>query len=456
MAEYSPSFLSLEERVLSYMDGEGMLKALPSGVLLALSGGADSVFLLHILARLAEKRPFRLFALHVHHHLRGAEADRDAAFCVTAASKLSVPCALHDVDVLAEAERGGVEAAARRLRYRSLRSEKERLGLGVVATAHHATDHLETLLYQMLRGGGIRALLGIRPMQGDLMRPLLVLSRKEIEEALLTSHIPYVTDTTNEDRAYTRNRLRGEVLPPLVSALPSAERGARRLSEALSHDAALLDSLADEALLAAPRMGEGIEADYLRKLPEALRRRLFVRLYEEKRGSALSDVPLEHTHITALSRLLLSDRPSFSLSVPCRLYARLRDGSFFFAEAAGEEPSLSERPLYEGENTLPGGFTVTLSYRLGDAILHCSSKLYKIDIMVAFSRDIIEGELTVRGRIPGDAYFFRGHTHSLKTLYNEKKIPLAARPHLPLICDQGGILWMPLCPVREKGGGDTE
>ncbi len=454
MPVYSASFLAAEKRALSYMREEGMTAALGGGVLLALSGGADSVFLLHLLARLAARRPFPLFALHVHHHLRGEEADRDAAFCRLAAAALGISCSVVDVNVRAEAGRGGIEAAARRLRYRALEEERLLRGVAVVATAHHATDHLETVLYQMLRGGGIRAMLGVRPMQGRRMRPLLCLSRKEIAEALESSHIPYVTDTTNEDCAYTRNRLRKEVLPPLLAALPSAERGARRLSEALLCDAALLDELAEGALLAAPRERNGIAAAYLAELPEALRRRLIVRLYETVRGDEALDVPLEHTHITTLSRLLRERRTTFSLAVPFGLYARLSGGFFFFAEGkAAALPPLSQTPLREGENALPGGFTVTLSY-VGDEVrVHCSSKLYKIDTAVAFSRDIIKGELTVRGRAAGDAYFFRGHTHSLKKLYNEKKLPLSARPHFPIVCDGAGILWMPLCPVREKAVG---
>ncbi len=458
MAEYSSLFLRAEARALAYMEKEGMLPLFKGGVLLALSGGADSVFLLHVLARLARKRAFSLFALHVHHHLRGAEADRDADFCRSITKELSVPFSVTHVDVLAASARGGVEAAARRLRYDALRKEQSRRVAAMIATAHHATDHLETVLHQMLRGGGVRALLGVRPMQGALVRPLLCLSRKEIEAALLSSHIPYVTDKTNEDGAYTRNRLRKDVLPPLLAALPSAERSAMRLSEALSHDAALLDLLAEEALKTAPRKESGVSATYLKELPEALRRRLIVRLYECERGEEDFDVPIEHTHIVAISRLLMTGRTAFSLSVPHHLYARLSDGFFFFTKgkAASADAPLLPTSLAEGENSLPGGFTVTLSRGRDEIRVHCSSKLYKIDTEAAFSPAIINGELTVRGRVAGDAYSFGGHTHLLKKLYNEKKIPLSARPYLPLLCDKAGIVWMPLCPVREKAAKDIE
>lgn len=451
--ELSAAFLEAEARTLTYMDSVGILSRLRGGVLVALSGGADSVFLLFVLLRLSKKEGFSLRTVHIHHHLRGGEADRDAAFCEELTASLSVshstvhihPYAAGDLD-------GGLEAVCRRLRYAALREELASSGLGVIATAHHATDQLETVLHRMLRGGGARALVGIRPVHGDLVRPLLSITKAEIEAALLSSHLRFVTDSTNQDKTYTRNYLRAEVLPRLSRVVPMPERAVLRMSEALSHDAALLDKLAEEALSSAPRVGEGIAADYLRSLPEAIRRRILVLLYERARDAGAFEIAIEHTHVVTLSRLLLSGRDRFSLAVPNRLFGRLSEGGFAFVRSSqGVTGGGGETiPLAMGENRLPGGFTLTLTHEGEMLFARCSSILNKIDIKAAISSAIISGRLYARTRREGDAYFFRGHTHSLKKLYNEKRFPLELRATLPLLCDDGGILWVPFCPVREK------
>ena len=454
----SPAFLKAEARTLAYMDSVGLLPHLRHGVLLAFSGGADSVFLLYVLSRLSAKEGFPLRSVHIHHHLRGEEADRDAAFCERLAQALAVPHnTLHIDPYDGRALDGGLEAACRRLRYATLRRELFASGLGVIATAHHATDQLETVLHRMLRGGGARALAGIRPLHGDLVRPLLSLAKEEIEAALLSSHIPFVTDSTNFDKTFTRNYLRAEVLPRLARVVPHPERAVVRMTEALSHDAALLDEMAEKALSGALREGKGISAEYLRSLPEAIRRRVLVLLYEEARDEDASEVAIEHTHVALLSRLLLSGRARFSLAVPNHLFARLSEGSFCFVRRSGKDTAeATVTPLLMGENPLPGDFTLTL-LREGDTLFaRCSSFLNKIDITAAISTAIIRGELYARPRREGDAYFFRGHTHSLKKLYNEKRIPLELRTVLPLLCDDDGILWMPFFPVRERSIGKSE
>jgi tRNA(Ile)-lysidine synthase len=446
-------------RVLGYIDAEGMRECFSGGVLLALSGGADSVFLAHLLSWLSEEWGFRLFALHVHHHLRGEEADRDAEFCRRLAETLRIPFRVADVDVRGESERmnRGLEESARLLRYRALRAALAEEGLAVIATAHHATDHLETVLHRILRGGGIRALLGIRPRRSDLVRPLLCLGRSEIEAALCEAGIPYVTDTTNFDTAYTRNYLRAEVLPRLSRIVPDPEAAAMRMSEALSHDAALLDELAAQALAEAPRRENGVEASYLASLPEAIRRRVLRLLYEEKREPEAVDIPLEYTHTVAISRFLAERRTSFSLAVPNRLFAYAFDGYFEFRRGeVAPLPFCGSLSVSSKITALPPDFLVTV--RRGDKgiTVGCSSKFYKIDIETAISSDIINGELYVRTRQAGDAYFFRGHTHSLKKLLNERRVPPELRPHLPILCDDEGILWVPFCPVREKRKGKIE
>ena len=440
--------------MLSYIFDTKMKEHLCRGVLLALSGGADSVFLLHLLVRLSEKENFPLLAVHVNHHLRGDEATRDADFCRTLCRDLGVRFECLDVDVGAEQKNGkfGTEEAARRVRYRALRAVlAARPELSCIATAHHATDQLETVLFQALRGGGLRAVGGMTPVRLPIVRPLLCLSRAEIESALSEAGGTYVTDSSNADIGYTRNYLRCEILPRLSRINREPERAVLRMTEALSHDAALLDALARSARDAAPHRGNGVDAAYLSTLHEALRRRVLIILYEEQREKEAAHIAIEHTHIVSISRLLQSGRTAFSYAVPNRLYAVLRDGEFAFCRAPeAEAPIAGHIPLSEGDNFLPGDFTLNVRYDEGTVFVRCFSFLHKMDITAAISSDIINGDVYVRSRMPQDSYRFRGHTHSLKKMYNEGRIPLAVRPYLPVLCDRDGILWVPSFPIREK------
>ena len=447
----SDAFHRAEERVVAYVADEGLLPHLLRGTLLALSGGADSLFLLHVLASLSESHGFPLRALHVNHCLRGSESDADEALCREACRCLSVPFEAVRIDVGAEVERTGegIEEAARRLRYAALSDCLSRYTeLSVIATAHNATDHLETVLHHFLRGGGASALLGIRPIRDGLVRPLLCLTGKEVREALCSAEIPYAVDATNADTAYTRNYLRHEILPRLERITNSPEAVARRMSEALFPDVLHLDREAEAALSS---LGDGgtVNAVALSALPEAILRRVLRKLYEAAREPEAVSVAIEYTHLTALSRLLRRGG-DFSYAVPNRLFAVREGEDFAFVRALPKrEASRSPMAVGLGETDLGEGFTLSLTENGGVITARCFSNLHKIDTTVAFSPAIIIDGLYVRGRLPGDAYRYGGHTHRLKKLYNDRKMPPALRSALPVLCDGGGILWVPTFPVRD-------
>ena len=448
----SDAFLRFESRFRAYLLQNGMEEAMRGGVLLALSGGMDSVLLLHLLSRLAAERDFSLLAVHVHHHLRGDEADRDAEFCRALCAGLSVPFELVHCDVPREAERlrRGVEETARKMRYGALRSMLSSRALACIATAHHANDHLETLLFQMVRGGGLSSLVGIRPCRAPLIRPLLAFGRDEIAAVVKEEGLSYVTDSTNADMAYARNYLRAEVVPRLLAVRENAATAAVRMSEGLAHDHALLEQLTDQAMAAAPPCDGGVEVAYLLTLHEALRRRVLLRLYAAARRAESMDVPLEHVHLVEISRLLALGKRRCSVAVPDELCAVCEDGVLSFCRRLPAVEELSPTQLCEGDNLLPNGVTVSIK-RDGDTIsVRCFSFLHKMDIMTAFSSAIINGDIYCRGRLPKDAYRFRGHTRLLKKALIEHKIPARVRSVLPILCDDLGILWVPFLPVREN------
>ena len=197
---------------------------LPRGgtVLCAVSGGADSMCLLHLLHTWAGEGGFRVAAAHYNHNLRGAESDRDAAFVAEWCAGQDIPCVIGAGDVAHEARaRGlGVEETARQMRYEFLRGAADAMGCGRIATAHSADDNLETLLLHLVRGAGLHGLAGIPPRRGVVVRPLLTTSRAEIVAYLEANGVAHVEDSSNTDEGYARNRIRRQVVPVLRQLNP--------------------------------------------------------------------------------------------------------------------------------------------------------------------------------------------------------------------------------------------
>ena len=289
-------------------------------VLVALSGGADSVSLLLVLQALG----YEVRAFHLNHCLRGAESDRDEAFCRALCAERGVPLHVGRCDIAALSQGKAVEETARRERYRLLERAAER---DKVATAHTADDNLETVLFHLVRGSGAKGVSGIPPVRGAVIRPLLFAERREIEAFLRENGQDYVTDSSNLSDDYTRNRLRHSVLPVLREINPAAAQSALRLGEQLRQDEACLGGQAERCLQTALRAdGAYLTAPFLachpavqgRALREAVRRAgMPLRRRTLRRWSACFRVqtrPRSSTCRTAL-RHDASTRPSASRRV---------------------------------------------------------------------------------------------------------------------------------------------
>ena len=259
---------------------------LPRGskVLCAVSGGADSICLLHLLHSLSAEGGFQVAAAHYHHGMRGEAADADAAFVEHFCKERNIPCVVERGDVYGEAARRGlgVEETGRELRYEFLRRTAEQLGCDRIATAHNADDNLETLLLHLTRGAGLHGLAGIPPRRGDLVRPLLTTPRADIEAYLEEHHLAHVEDCTNTDERYARNRLRRQVIPVLRELNP---RLTEHSVETMGYLRADNDYLNAQAAMACShaRWAEDdlvIEAHYIAELPAAIAPRAARRLLE--------------------------------------------------------------------------------------------------------------------------------------------------------------------------------
>ena len=205
--------MRLEKKTRHYIEKFDLLP-MGSGVVIGLSGGADSVALLEVLCGLRWERGLRLAAVHVHHGIR-RNAQEDVEFCreLCMEKKVDFFCEYIDVPQMARAQGISEEEAGRNARYHIFEEYRGKLQMDIIAVAHHQNDQAETILFQLFRGSGLRGMSGMQPKRGNIIRPLLGVSRKEIEEYLRDKQKTYVTDETNACDQYSRNKIRHYVLP---------------------------------------------------------------------------------------------------------------------------------------------------------------------------------------------------------------------------------------------------
>lgn len=220
------------KRIQSFIEKNALLPDKDRPVLVGLSGGADSVSLLDILCRLG----YSCVALHANFHLRGEESDRDEAFARSFAEQKGVPFYRIDFSTseYAATTHQSIEMAARQLRYEWFEEMRIKVGAQAIAVAHHKDDSIETLLMNLMRGSGIRGLVGIRPKNGHVVRPLLCVSRAEILAWLKDMQQTYVTDSTNLSDEYTRNYIRLHLIPSMESVNPSVRDSMMRTANHLA------------------------------------------------------------------------------------------------------------------------------------------------------------------------------------------------------------------------------
>ena len=276
----------LVDRTAAFCRKWDMLPPAGGTALCAVSGGRDSMTLLHILMRLADREGLRLVAAHFNHRLRPG-ADRDEGFVRDWCEKQGVAFLSGGGDVRAHTAGTGVEDAARRLRYAFLEDAADRLGASRIATAHHQDDNAETVLLHLLRGAGTCGLGGIPPVRGRIIRPLLEVSRAEIDAYAAENRIPYVEDETNGEAVYTRNRLRLEALPLLEKISPGCTARIAAAGVLLREEDAHLQAEAGAMLPAGDGREMILPVPVLNRQDGAMRRRL-VRTMGQRLGVTLT------------------------------------------------------------------------------------------------------------------------------------------------------------------------
>ena len=432
----------MERIVRKYLRKQRLLEP-GQRVLVALSGGADSTALLLCLRALG----YDVAAAHLNHGLRGAEGDRDEQFVHSLCARLGVPLYAGSADVIGYAREAGVgtEEAARVLRYRFLEACADKASADRIATAHTADDNLETVLFHLARGSGTRGMAGIPPVRGRIIRPLLPVTRAEVEAYLREKGQDYVTDSSNLSSAYTRNRVRHEVVPALREIFPYAARSAERMSAQARADADCLDELAAGYRKAHVRVN-GAEALLFRSglcgLHGALRSRV-LRQTLDALGLSLSEVG--ERHIDALDRLLFRDGET---DLPGGWTACAESGT---VRIARRTPDWGPVPAGFGAQQLPNGTILCVKACSEGRVINNPFNSFRV------SRDKIDlASLSVCRARAADRLELSGHrgARTVRRLCDDCRVPRALRRDLAALRDKNGLIAVERIGLDRSREGD--
>lgn len=409
-------------------------------VVVGFSGGADSAALLHILSGLKTQLNLNLIAAHLNHELRGEESLRDENFARSFAASLDIPfhCVRLNIKALAEASGKSIEETAREERYKMFESLAEG---GKIATAHTLSDNTETMLFNLTRGTGIDGLVGIPKIRGNIIRPLLYVTRSEIEEYCTANNISYVTDSSNLKEDYSRNKIRLSVIPKLREINPEFEKNMHNTANLLESDSNCLYTIAiEEKQRIKTPCGYNIES--FLKLHKAIASRIIIDILKQK------NIPYSYDRVNLIYNEICLYKSGLQLTQEFFLFCE--SGSFFIEKpkAILPQPKFLARanlkdPFKQVDILVYGSKTLRIKAleckEIENIKNNCPNELKNL-----LDYDKIEKAIVFRQRKAGDSFNLSGsgQTKSLKKLFNEKKIPLEMRSRLVVAESGGKVVWL--------------
>lgn len=407
-------------------------------VVVALSGGADSVSLLDALCSLKEKYNLTIYAAHLNHNLRGEEAERDENFCKILCKNYEVELFIKSIDIhtLANEQKISEELCGRNERYKFFDELSVRLN-AKIATAHSASDNAETLIYNIARGSSVRGLSAIPPKRGRIIRPLIEVSRAQIEEYCKQKGLAFVTDSTNLTDDYTRNRIRHSVMGTLRDINPQLEQSVSQLSESAREVTDYLNKQA-QAALDKCKTQFGFSCKMLLQLDTAVLKHSLVLLCE--RTAKLTP---EKRHIELMIKILNNGG---AVNLSSKFIAVSKQGIFRIISVNDNEEF---KPVSVSEN-----FSINYNGKIYSITKQNSNKENKNSVSI----DSIDKGAVFRTRKEGDKFTYpqRKVTKPLRKVLNEMKIPSEQRDNLLVLAIDNTILWCENIGVSEDGKNDSD
>jgi len=415
-------------------------------VVVGVSGGADSIALLYILTDLQDYA-LNLIVAHINHGLRPREAKRDAEFVRKIANKLDRPFELREVDVLEFKKNSNLstEDAARNLRYKFLKEVLGKYRADKIATGHTLDDQAETVLMRFIRGSGLLGLSGIPPVKDNIIRPLIEITRSDIEDYLKSKGIDWVEDSTNRMKFFLRNRIRQELIPKLLTYNPSVKETLARTGYIASVEEDYIRTNAKKCLakLFTNYGGEELVGDlnYYKKLPIAIKYMVLRLAIEEIRGD-LKGISLKH--ISSICELLLSDEPSGEIALPDKML--VAKGYDLF--------TITKRSIVKCKYTYSVNSTGVYKFPHAEFDVQISkvNSLTSEKCSGYFDFKSVEFPIEIRNFHHGDRFipFGMKGVKKVKRFFIDEKVPRFLRNRIPIFTSSGEIMWIGGMRVDER------
>lgn len=432
------------KQVLEYIKKYAIIKE-KDRIIIGVSGGADSVCLLHMLVQVRELYDLTLCAVHVHHGLRGEEADEDANFVTNLCERWNVACRVIYVDMprYAKEQKLSMEEAGRVLRYKAFEDEYKQGNYNKIAVAHNKNDQVETVLMNMTRGTGMKGLAGMLPVRDCIIRPILCLTREAIERYLQENQLEYRVDSTNLQEIYTRNKLRRNVIPALVAVNQQAIEHIAQCSEQLGE---IEQYLLEQTNLAYEKVVSNHEGEYFLDIERfgredlVIQKRLLRTVLEQLAGKLQN---IEKKHIEGILELV-SKEVGKRLNLPYKIVVTKEYKKLTIVKKE-EKNSYNQKLMVDVKG--PGEYDNIITNKRVKLTIFPYQKKEKIpknEYTKWFDYDKIENSIVFRNRILGDYMQInkQGNTKKLKSLFIDQKIPQKQRDEVVLLCDGNHVIWV--------------
>ncbi len=411
-------------------------------VLIALSGGKDSVALLLFFAEFARELKITLFSAHVNHMIRGESADSDEKFCYELCQKLNIPFFSKKIHVpeISRQTSMSIEEAARKVRYEYLNSICDEYSLDKIATAHTASDNTETVLYNIARGCGLQGICGIPPVRDNIIRPLIFCTKEETKQYCDFKNTLYCVDETNFQDCYDRNNIRNNVIPHMKKRNPSLDVSVSRLSYIAKCDRMLISSIADNFLI---QHGNILPLEETAKLFE-----------DEKMMSCAHEIICKISNLTIpfdifmqCKNIITSRKTGKKVKLSNDVYLTINYDKIEIKREFKPIEYYQTVLLPEKRIKINGKINITLSKE--ENVINYKN-INNLTMKATFNFDKIYGDIFARKKKDGDSYSVSGMTRSVKKFFIDSKISREMREYTPVICDAKGIIWVPGMKVCDR------